>query len=233
MEFFHVIFNKEMQMSITNKYWAISLFCLLFSFNSLAQGDVKKGKLKTMACMGCHGPDGNSFILGFPSLASQPADYITKQIQDFKSGERQNTTMTNVALGINDDDSHHIAAYYQSQIKTPVVKDIAHLKTLTDKNKLLALGKKLYDNGNPNTGQAACFTCHGINGNTLPGFNIPTLANQQPKYLISTLKDFKNRKRTNDVERAMRRIVDTMSNEEIEAVSYYASYLTSTLDEKK
>ncbi len=220
-------------MSIINKNWAVGLLCLLFSFNTLAQGDVKKGKLKSMACMGCHGPTGNSFVPSFPSLAGQQADYIVKQIQDFKSGERQNAVMTNIALSISDDDSHHIAAYYQSQIKTPIIKNIAHLEKLTDKNALLSLGKKLYDNGNPNTGQAACFTCHGINGNTLLGFNIPTLANQQPKYLISTLKDFKNRKRTNDIERAMRRIVDTMSDEEIEAISYYASYLTSTLKEKE
>lgn len=216
-------------MPTTNKYWAASLLCLLFSFNASAQGDAKKGKLKTMACMGCHGPTGNSFVASFPSLAGQPADYIVKQIQDFKSGERQNAMMTNIALGISDDDSLDIAAYYQSQIKTPIIKDIAHLEKSTDKNALLSLGKKLYDNGNPMTGQAACFTCHGINGDTLQGFNIPPLANQQPKYLISTLKEFKNRKRTNDIERAMRRIVDTMSNEEIEAISYYASYLTSTL----
>ena len=220
-------------MPTTNKYWAASLLCLLFSFNVSAQGDVKKGKLKTMACMGCHGPTGNSFVPSFPSLAGQPADYIVKQIQDFKSGERQNAMMTNIALGISDDDSLDIAAYYQSQIKTPVIKNIAHLEKLTEKNALLSLGKKLYDNGNPNTGQAACFTCHGINGDTLQGFNIPTLANQQPTYLISTLKEFKNRKRTNDIERAMRRIVDTMTNEEIEAISYYASYLTSTLKGKE
>lgn len=220
-------------MPTTNKYWAASLLCLLFSFNASAQGDAKKGKLKTTACIGCHGPTGNSFVPSFPSLAGQPADYIVKQIQDFKSGERQNAMMTNIALGISDDDSLDIAAYYQSQIKTPIIKNIAHLEKLTDKNALLSLGKKLYDNGNPNTGQAACFTCHGINGDTLHGFNIPTLANQQPKYLISTLKEFKNRKRTNDIERAMRRIVDTMSNEEIEAISYYASYLTSTLKGKE
>jgi len=31
----------------------------------------------------------------------------------------------------------------------------------------------------------------------------------------------------------MRRIIDTMSDEEIEAVAYYSSYLVSTLKESK
>jgi cytochrome c553 len=47
------------------------------------------------------------------------------------------------------------------------------------------------------------------------------------------MKEFKNRGRANDDERVMRRIVDTMSDEEIEAVAYYSSYLVPTLEGKK
>jgi len=220
-------------MSITNKYWAISVLCLAFSFNVSAQGDAKKGKLKAMACAGCHGPTGNSFVPNFPSLAGQPAGYIAKQIQDFKRSDRRNAMMSKIALGISKYDAEHIGAFYESQVKTPAIKDIAHLKTNTDKIALLSLGQELYNNGNPKTGQAACFTCHGKNGDALVDFNIPILANQQPQYLISTMKDFKARSRTNDNERVMRRIVDTMSDEEIEAVAYYSSYLVPALEEKK
>lgn len=220
-------------MLTTKKYWVAGLLCLLFSFNALAQGDAKKGKLKTIACMGCHGPTGNSFVPNFPSLAGQPAGYIAKQIQDFKRSDRYNVMMTGIALGISDEDAYHIGAFYEAQVKTPIIKNITHLKTTEDKSKLLSLGKKLYDNGNPNTGQAACFTCHGKNGDALVDLNVPILANQQSQYLISTLKEFKNRKRTNDNERVMRRIVDTMSDKEIEAVAYYSSYLVSTLEEGK
>jgi cytochrome c553 len=141
--------------------------------------------------------------------------------------------MSKIALGIYKYDAEHIAAFYESQIKTPVFKNIAHLKTDAKKTALLTLGKKLYNNGNPNTGQAACFVCHGKNGDALVDLNIPTLANQHPQYLISTMKEFKNRGRANDDERVMRRIVDTMSDEEIEAVAYYSSYLVPTLEGKK
>ena len=56
---------------------------------------------------------------------------------------------------------------------------------------------------------------------------------EEIKLLEKIVKEFKNRKRTNDGERVMRRIVDTMSDEQIEAVAYYSSYLVSTLEEKK
>jgi len=220
-------------MLTTNKYWAAGLLCLLFSLNASAQGDAKKGKLKAMACMGCHGPTGNSFVPSFPSLAGQPAGYIAKQIQDFKRSNRYNVMMSKIALGISKYDAEHIGAFYASQTKAPVIKNITHLKTNAEKTALLTLGQDLYNNGNAKTGQAACFTCHGKNGDALVDFNIPILANQQPQYLISTMKDFKTRSRTNDNERVMRRIVDTMSDEEIEAVAYYSSYLVSTLKESK
>jgi len=220
-------------MPIINKFWAVSALCLLFSFNVSAQGDAKKGKLKAMACAGCHGPTGNSFVPSFPSLAGQPAGYITKQIQDFKSSDRYNAMMSKIALNISKYDAEHIGAFYESQIKTPAIKNIAHLKTDAEKTALLTLGQKLYNNGNPETGQAACFTCHGKNGDALVDFNVPILANQHPQYLISTMKNFKDRSRANDNERVMRRIIDTMSDEQIEAIAYYSSYLVPTLVEKK
>ena len=220
-------------MSFNNKHWILGLICLSLNFSAVAQGDAEIGKLKTMGCMGCHGPTGNSFLPNFPALAGQPAGYIVKQIQDLKAANRYNATMSGLALGINDADLEHIGAFYASQIKTPIMKNIAHLKTEAEKTALLTLGKKLYDYGNADTGQAACFVCHGKNGDALVDLDVPILANQHPQYLISTLKEFKNRKRTNDNERVMRRIVDTMSAEEIEAVAYYSSYLVPTLEEKK
>ena len=47
------------------------------------------------------------------------------------------------------------------------------------------------------------------------------------------MKDFKDRSRANDNERVMRRIIDTMTDEQIEAVAYYSSYLAPTLEREK
>jgi len=87
-------------MSFNHQHWIIGLVCLTLNFSVGAQGDAKIGKLKTMSCMGCHGPTGNSFVPNFPSLAGQPAGYIAKQIRDFKGAGRYNAMMTGIALGI-------------------------------------------------------------------------------------------------------------------------------------
>lgn len=70
-------------MLFNTKHWILEFVCLSLNFNVAAQGDAKIGKLKTMSCMGCHGPTGNSFVPNFPALSGQPARYIAKQIQDF------------------------------------------------------------------------------------------------------------------------------------------------------
>ena len=49
-------------MSFNNKHWILGLICLSLNFSAVAQGDAEIGKLKTMGCMGCHGPTGNSFL---------------------------------------------------------------------------------------------------------------------------------------------------------------------------
>jgi cytochrome c553 len=50
------------------------------------KGDASKGQqIATQVCAACHNADGNSLIPANPSLAGQHAEYITKQLNDFKS----------------------------------------------------------------------------------------------------------------------------------------------------
>src|SRR6187402_1138052 len=61
------------------------------------QGNIADGKFKSEdnRCQECHGADGNGQGLNngaagkFAKLAGQYPDYITKQIRDFRSGERK------------------------------------------------------------------------------------------------------------------------------------------------
>ncbi|SMN12377.1 Cytochrome c4 [uncultured Candidatus Thioglobus sp.] len=199
------------------------LFAFTYSLSNLAiavQADAKIGQSKVAACIGCHGLNGNSVVPSFPALAGQDTAYITKQLKDFKGSSRPSAIMAGMVAGISTIDATHIGAYYAQQTRSAINKD-------KSKAAVLALGKKLYENGNPDTGQAACFTCHGKDGKPLQNFGIPILKNQHPQYIITTLKLFKDKGRTNDRERAMSRIIATMSDEEIEAVAYYSSYLTT------
>jgi len=176
---------------------------------------------KTMGCIGCHGMDGNAFVPAFPSLASLPSEYIVEQLKAFRSGDRNNNIMTGVALGLKEEDLKEIGDYYESQNKKPISSKLPPAKL-----KILKLGERLYNKGNPETGQAACFVCHGNSKKpTLTNIGVPGLRAQSPTYIYQELLEFKNRTRTTDRERAMRRIVDPMSKEDLEAVSYYASQM--------
>ena len=43
-------------------------------------------KTASEVCLACHGPNGNSVVPANPSLAGQPAEYITLQLEHFKAG---------------------------------------------------------------------------------------------------------------------------------------------------
>jgi len=64
-------------------------------------------------CFKCHGIDamGNASIA---RLASQKAAYMVKQLKAFKSGERKNDTMPNIASKLSDSDMKAVAAYISS-----------------------------------------------------------------------------------------------------------------------
>ena len=51
---------------------------------------------------------------GAPHLAGQPAVYLIEQMQDFRSGKRQNPVMSVIAKPLSDRDIQDIAAWYAS-----------------------------------------------------------------------------------------------------------------------
>ena len=62
------------------------LVCLFlgFSTSAVAQGNAENGKEKSVTCGACHGADGNSAIAMNPKLAGQHANYLVKQLTEFK-----------------------------------------------------------------------------------------------------------------------------------------------------
>ena len=71
----------------------------------------------TPACIACHGPNGhgNPFA-AYPRISWQHAAYVTKALQDYKSGERAsdaNQMMRNVASLLKDDEIRALASYVQ------------------------------------------------------------------------------------------------------------------------
>ena len=67
--------------------------------NTESKPDLAKAQqLVTQVCAACHGADGNSISPANPSLAGQHADYITLQLNHFKSGVRNNAVMSAMAV---------------------------------------------------------------------------------------------------------------------------------------
>src|SRR2546430_184308 len=72
-------------------------------------------KTVTQVCAACHGADGNSPTPAYPSLAGQPADYITLQLAHFKSGVRANAIMQPMAAPLSDAEMKALGVYFAKQ----------------------------------------------------------------------------------------------------------------------
>ncbi|HML14987.1 MAG TPA: cytochrome c [Xanthobacteraceae bacterium] len=77
-----------------------------------AAGDVKAGRQKALQCQTCHGMDGAAKIPEAPNLSGQSEIYLTKSLQDYRSGARKNEMMSIVAAPLNDQDIADLAAYF-------------------------------------------------------------------------------------------------------------------------
>jgi cytochrome c553 len=84
----------------TKKSPAIKGVCLsiglsLTTFSGISSAATDQDLLNM--CMACHGKDGSSEFTSIPNLKWQNAAYMVQQLEQFKSGQRQDKTMTKVA----------------------------------------------------------------------------------------------------------------------------------------
>lgn len=187
-----------------------------------AKPDPAKGKVVAETiCVACHGVDGNSVDAANPHLAGQVQEYIIKQLNNFKTeGDkpalRNNAIMAGMVMAITPEDIPNVAAWFASQKlnPTPVTADAA----------VLALGKKLWQQGHAKKGIPACSGCHGPEGNGMPA-QYPQLAGQFPSYTETQLKAFRTGERANDPEKMMQDVAAKLSDQEIAAVAQYAASL--------
>lgn len=112
--------TSETMQSIASGLDTTAMEDLAAYFSSLeyerAGGDselAEKGKSKTMMCMGCHGADlqGQG---GFPRLAGQHPEYLAKQLNAFKKGERTGGPMGAITGNLSAKDIKEISAYLGS-----------------------------------------------------------------------------------------------------------------------
>lgn len=194
---------------------AASLFAPVFAFAAPA-GDADAGEAKAQSCAACHGAKGNSAVANFPKLAGQHAGYTAKQLADFKQGEtRSDPVMAGQVASLSEQDMADLGAYYAEQSVSLGQAD----------EELVELGEKIYRGGNSERGVSACIACHGPTGKGNPAANFPLLSGQHTDYLVKALEDFRDGKRSNDMNGMMRDIASNMNDREIKAVASYISGL--------
>lgn len=208
---------------ITNTAMIVALVFSTSIFAESTPGDAAKGKeIATGVCAGCHNVDGNSVIPVNPSLAGQHAEYITKQLADFKSVDgkpamRDNPVMSSMVAALSYEDMKNLGAYYAQQKSKP------NQATQDDKEALLKQGKIIYHGGNLENGVPACASCHSPNGSGLPP-HYPKLAGQHADYTYTQMKAFNTGKRAND-NKVMQMVTNRMTEKDKKAVAAYISSL--------
>lgn len=196
------------------------LLGLFFSLPALAlDGNADRGQASSAICMACHQADGNGMNIpggeSWPRLAGMDANYIYKQLVEFKSGKRVNASMAPFAMMLNDQQMKDLAVYYSQQSAGKA----AGGGTDTE---LLAYGEKLVTQGDWDRYIVPCGTCHGP-GNKGAGAHFPGIAGQHAGYLESQLIAWQEGKRDNDPQHLMLAIAERMNDRDIKAVAAWLS----------
>ena len=166
-------------------------------------------------CSACHAADGNSVTPANPVLAGQHAEYIAKQLANFKSGERKNPVMLGMASTLAPEDMKKLGeSFQQQQAKPRSAKD----------PELVKIGQQIYRGGIMAKGVAACTSCHGPSGGGIPA-QYPRVAGQYAEYVGAQLAAFRSGERSNDPNKMMRTVAAKMSDTEIKAVAEYIAGL--------
>lgn len=179
-----------------------------------AKADLAKGAtIAAGTCAACHTSDGSRGSAANPILQGQHADYLARQLADFKSGKRDNAIMKAMAAPLSEADMRNVAAFYASKRAKPGFaksKDFA------------SLGEKLYRGGAVDRMVPACAGCHGPNGAGIPA-QYPRLAGQHADYAEAQLLAFRSGTRNNNP--VMPGVAAKLNDREIKALSDYLAGL--------
>ena len=166
--------------------------------------NAQHGQQLAATCAGCHNEASE-----FPNLEGQLATYLYKQLQDYKSGTRENAVMTPMTASLSDQDMADLSLWYSQQSPHAGKGGEEDLTRIVSKGD----GQRM---------EPPCAVCHGGSGQG-EKVDTPRLAGQKASYLAQTLMAYKAGSRANDLYARMRLIAGKLSDQEIEQLSdYYA-----------
>ena len=149
------------------------------------------GKKLAAVCGQCHGADGNSTMPGVPSLAGQQPRYFVAAIHEYLDGSRGTPSPMHLLVrDMRTVEVDSVALYFASQ--TPAQRPPAGFGDPAQ--------------GEPHT--VLCTGCHGLLGvSTDPA--TPSLAGQDPEYLVNSIKSYRNARKYEPMIRVVAGLTDT------------------------
>jgi cytochrome c553 len=180
-----------------------------FATDTLLGDPARVAPLVTERCAGCHGLDGNSTTPSFPRLAGMNAKYLLNELRNYKSERRGSEMMQPMVMELSEPELLNLALYFAAQ--TPVPASV----TRPD---LLEFGKRIYFEGNEESGVPACAGCHEEDGAGTHRF--PRVAGQNPEYVVEELKRYTTSKKKYRG-KLMRTVAERLTPIETEAVAEF------------
>lgn len=188
------------------------------------KGDMSRGIL---ACVACHGANGNSGVAMYPNLAGMPHEYIAAQLEHFQApadklirgtADGKPTAMAPIVAKMTPEDMQNLSVFLSKQQLTQPAK-----AKQGDNLAVVNRGREIWRAGIPDRGVPACASCHGATGQGIPA-SFPRLSGQHPEYLEAQLHAFADGYRTKGgAENMMGKIANRMNKADIQAVADYAA----------
>jgi cytochrome c553 len=200
-----------------------AILALAFATNGHAQERMAHAtgglEAKLEYCKTCHGLSGQGYLGYFPMprLAGQQPEYIEAQLRAFIERRRANPVMRNVAHVLSPSMISALANHF-SHLNPPPFGGAPRGS--------IAQGKKIYEEGLPESNVPACSACHGAEGH---GQNeIPRLAGQLYPYMVGQLTGWAKQRGQGtsvDTSAIMAPTAHNLTRSQVEAVAAYVSNL--------
>jgi cytochrome c553 len=162
---------------------------------------------KAKACNSCHGIDANHPISPlYPILGGLAKEYLLGQMDDIKSGKRNNgqtAAMKAIIANVSDAEMKKIAQWISEQ---------KHETALPEDHQ----GAGLFM-------AKGCVACHGINAQSSIMPLYPNIARQNKEYLINQIKDIKSGARNNGMTELMKPLLVPVTEDEIKIIAEWLS----------
>jgi cytochrome c553 len=175
---------------------------------------------KISYCKDCHGVSAQGYngYYPIPRLAGQQPEYLENQLRAFIEHRRTNNIMFNVAHSLSPTVLNALAAHFASLHPPPIGGA---------PRRLVATGRKIFEDGMPDVNIAACAACHGPEATG--SSQIPRLAGQLYPYVIKTLNNWGKERGQNptvpDTSAIMSPVAHSLNKSQIEAVAAFVSTL--------